>query len=155
MQTVGLPRGVVMRGENGVLVRGKFTPIRSGHLPPQRQQHALMRVEEAAPVVSAGNGGTELCPRPVAAGRHVHFAGPRLEGAAVVSGNGVGTLEAEQKRRDGETREKVVKRIYWFLGCCGFCVNWRYRTQRGNGMQREADGAGDTPLFVGGFNARE
>ena len=25
-----------MRGDDGVLVRGKFVPIRSGHLPPQR-----------------------------------------------------------------------------------------------------------------------
>lgn len=41
-QTVGLPKGVVMRGEDGVLVRGKFQPIRSGHLPPQRQQHTTM-----------------------------------------------------------------------------------------------------------------
>lgn len=152
---MGLPRGVVMRGEDGVLVRGKFTPIRSGHFPPQRQQHALMRVEEAAPAVGVGNGVTNLCPRPVAAGRHVHFAGPRLEGPAAVSGSGVGTLEAEQKRRGGERSEKVLKKIYWFLACCGFCLKWRYKTQRGNEMQRRADGAGDTPLFVGGFNARE
>jgi len=40
-QTIGLPRGVVMRGDNGVLVRGKFVPIRSGHLPPQRQRHVV------------------------------------------------------------------------------------------------------------------
>ena len=30
-QTVGLPRGVIMRGENGVLVRNKFRPGQSGH----------------------------------------------------------------------------------------------------------------------------
>ena len=30
-QTIGLPRGVIMRGENGILVRDKFRPGQSGH----------------------------------------------------------------------------------------------------------------------------
>jgi hypothetical protein len=42
-QTIGLPKGIVMRGDNGVVVRGKFIPIVSGHFPPQRQVHAVFR----------------------------------------------------------------------------------------------------------------
>ncbi|KAL9101437.1 MAG: hypothetical protein Q9163_003309 [Psora crenata] len=46
-QTVGLPKGVVMRGEGGVLVRGKFVGIRSGHLPPQRQRHEVLGLPDS------------------------------------------------------------------------------------------------------------
>lgn len=47
-QTAGLPKGVVMRGEDGTLVRGKFDPPRSGHTPPQARHHDLLHTPEHA-----------------------------------------------------------------------------------------------------------
>ena len=39
-QTVGLPKNVVMRGDDGTMVRGKFLPSQSGHTGPARRQNA-------------------------------------------------------------------------------------------------------------------
>ncbi|KAL9130652.1 MAG: hypothetical protein Q9217_001222 [Psora testacea] len=57
-QTVGLPKGVVMRGEDGVLVRGKFVGTRSGHLPPQRQRHEVFRLPGPNSVARGDSGVT-------------------------------------------------------------------------------------------------
>ena len=36
-QTVGLPKNVIMRGDDGTLVKGKFVPTQSGHNGPMRR----------------------------------------------------------------------------------------------------------------------
>lgn len=46
--TVGLPKGVFIRGENGVVVCGRFKSILNWHFPPQRQIHAVFRAAHQA-----------------------------------------------------------------------------------------------------------
>ena len=154
-QTVGLPRGVVMRGEGGVLIRGKFTPIRSGHFPPQRQTHPLFRQPD--PRDSNGSLRPTSAPRPVVLNRRrVHFTGPRTESTNPTGEANVPAVviaEGETKKKD-EKSEKLLKRCYWVIGCCGLCEAWDLSSQRADGGRRGASRRGDeTPLFVGGFNA--
>lgn len=150
-----------MRGENGVLVRGKFTPIRSGHFPPQRQRHAVMRVGEGE---RGGHGGgrEREGERAVVVDGPVRFSVPRLrprgnEGGGVLAeaATGGGTLSEKKK---GGRAERVLERFYWFVGCCGGCERWEASAERGSGSQRGFEGGvgvGETPFFVGGFHAAE
>lgn len=164
MQTVALPRGVVMRGEGGILVRGKFTPIRSGHFPPQRQQHALFRVGDAGSHRRSGAARERSSARPVVGDGHVRFAGPRVrrqgagdEGPVPVSATGGGVTRSGAKKRGGRS-ERVLGKFYWVVGCCGLCERWEASAARGSGSQRGFEGSvgvGEMPLFVGGFDARE
>lgn len=147
-QTVGLPRGVVMRGENGVVVRSKFTPIRSGHLPPQRQAHGFMRVREPTHENAEGSGPA----RPVVPDlRRVHFTGPQS-----TTGEGdVHPWRTEVTRIDestqGDNGETVLKKFYWIIGCCGLCEELERKAKTKNRLRRLR--AQQTPLFVGGRNA--
>jgi len=161
MQTVGLPRGVIMRGEGGVLVRGNFTPIRSGHFPPQRQRHAIFRAGDAGSNHSH-NAIRERSPQePVVVDGHPRFTGPRMqsqgttEGPLPASAAISDATQSEKKIKKGERSERMLNIFYWFVGCCGICEKWEASAERGSGIQRGFDGStvgGETPLFVGGFN---
>lgn len=158
-----------MRGENGVLVRGKFTPIRSGHFPPQRQRHAVMRVGEGE---RGGHGGGRERERAVREREEeravviegpVRFSGPRMrprgnfEGGGVLAAAATGGGTRSEKKKGGRA-ERVLERFYWVVGCFGGCERWEASAERGSGSQRGFEGGGgigETPLFVGGFHAAE
>ena len=157
-QTVGLPKGVVMRGEGGVLVRGKFTPIRSGHFPPQRQAHALFHMPGTRR--SNDDVGALSAPRPVTLDQnHVRFTGPRTEPASTTDeGNVPATVMTENvgKPKKEERPERLLKKFYWVIGCCGLCGAWDLSSQHRNGLHQDSTiVGGEMPLFVGGFSARE
>ena len=149
-----------MRGEGGVLIRGKFTPIRSGHFPPQRQSHPLFR--QPGPRESNDSLRAASPPRPVVLDRRRgHFTRARTEPPANTTSSDVnvpatviGGGENEGKKKD-ERSEKLLKRCYWVVGCCGLCETWDLSNQRrGGGRRGDNRRGGDMPLFVGGFNAR-
>ena len=154
MQTVGLPKGVIMRGEGGVLVRGKFTPIRSGHFPPQRHAHPLL------PIPSPTTNQGRPAPRPVVLNqRHVRFTGPAIEPHSPTGHDPISpTIIGGENSRKGkqEKTEKVLKRLYWVLGCCGLCEAWDLSNQHGHDTTGQSGRVrGVAPLLVGGFRARE
>ena len=125
-QTVGLPKGVVMRGEDGVLVRGRFTPIRSGHLPPQKQARGMYELPRA---------GSEQGQR-MMTGALTDDQPARV----VTLGNRDGTVDRNLGARNGqaeqgtrprinktqreERMEKWLKNAYWVIFCCGVCEGW-------------------------------
>jgi len=154
MQTVGLPKGVVMRGEDGVLVRGKFTPIRSGHFPPQRQSHALFRVPTVRTSNESRRGATP--PRPVALEqRRVQFRGPRTEPVGTMGEGGVEPTVIESGRRRDERGERLLRGFYWVVGCCGGCEELGLGKKNQDNGRQGVDGngnRGETPLLAGGFN---
>ena len=120
-QTARLPRGVVMRGETGVMVSGKFTPIVSGHHPPQHQVHSLFRPPNPAdlteaeppeePVQASGAGIQSTC-------------GQNVGDAAVPASGNIPQrrFHWEPFRKYHENKRKWAQNICWFLFCCGcFC----------------------------------
>ena len=120
-QTAGLPRGVVMRGENGVMISGKFTPIVSGHHPPQHQVHRLFRPPNPADL-------TEAEPPEVpeqASGARGHAGHARNVGNAAVPASGnipQRRFHCEPFKKYHENKRKWAQNICWFLLCCGcFC----------------------------------
>ena len=120
-QTARLPRGVVMRGENGVMVSGKFTPIVSGHHPPQHQVHRLFRPPNPADLTQA-----EPPEEPEQANdAGVHAARARNgEGAALPASGNIPRrrFHWEPFRKCHERKRKWAQNICWFLCCCGcFC----------------------------------
>ena len=131
-----------MRGEDGVFVRGKFTPIRSGHLPPQREVHALYGM----PTTGSRRGqltmtGALTNDQPA---RVVRFedrdrnadSNPRdREGHA---GRNAGAKKQQTKNR--ERTEKWRKSTSWFFFCCGLCETWDLAAegQQQNGVQETA-----------------
>ncbi|KAK0514140.1 hypothetical protein JMJ35_003862 [Cladonia borealis] len=120
-QTAGLPRGVVMRGENGVMVWGKFTPIVSGHHPPQRQVHRLFRAPNPADLTEP-EVPEEL--EQASDGRG-HTARARNGGnGAIPASENIPQrgLHWEPFKKYHEKKRKWVQNIFWFLFCCGcFC----------------------------------
>ena len=112
-----------MRGEGGVLVRGNFTPIRSGHLPPQRQVHEIYGM----PITGTGQGQ-----------RTMTGALPDDQPARVVRfEDRIGTVNRNLRGRDGqqgakpkkttereERTGKWLKTTCWFIFCCGLCEEW-------------------------------
>lgn len=101
-------------------------------------------------------------PRPVTFDeRRVHFTGPRMEPQPTTrEGPVTATVMGEEavggKKRREERVERVVKKVYWVLFCCGLCEKWDLGAEDGGGVQRGFDGAGgETPLLVGGFNVRD
>lgn len=151
-QTIGLPRGVVMRGEGGVLVRGKFVPIRSGHFPPQKQRHVLYRM----PGENSESPRTAGPPRPInLEQRHVRFTGPRTNPVSTTGNEEVSATvmgEDSGRKTKEERSEKILKRLYWVMGCCGLCEKWDLSAQNTDGSRDTVHNA-SAPLFVGGTNA--
>ena len=120
-QTARLPRGVVMRGENGVMVWGKFTPIVSGHHPPQRQVHSLLRAPNQADLTEP-EVPEELEQASVGRG---HAARARNGGnAATPASENIPQrgFRWEPFKKYHERKRKWAQNILWFLFCCGcFC----------------------------------
>ncbi|KAF6221457.1 hypothetical protein HO133_002313 [Letharia lupina] len=124
-QTVGLPKGVVMRGEDGVLVRGKFTPIRSGHLPPQRQVHGVYGM----PTTGSGQGQRTMTgvltddqpPRVVRFEDRDRTANRNIKGREGHTEHGA---KPKKKTEREERAKKWLKNAYWLIFCCGLCEEW-------------------------------
>ena len=138
-QTVGLPRGVVMRGQDGTMVRSRFIPIKSGHFPPQRQAHAIMRVREGTNEDAAAS----LPARPVMAGQtQNNLTRPGIQPGSQIQDS----AEASDSRQGKKNRkwERVWEKVCWFVGCCGFCEDVRKRTGPTKSRSRSA------PLFLQG-----
>ena len=117
-QTARLPRGVVMRGENGVMVWGKFTPIVSGHHPPQRQVHSLLRAPNPADLTEP-EAPEEL---EQASDRRGHAARARNGGnAAIPASENIPQrgFHWEPFKKYHERKRKWAQNILWFLFCCG------------------------------------
>lgn len=117
-----------MRGEDGVLVRGKFTPIRSGHLPPQKQGQA--RGPYGLPGTGSEQGqrmmaGALTGDEPA---RVVRFANQNGVGAnSDLRGRaGQGTTQRDKikTQREKEKAEKWLKKASWVMFCCGLCEKW-------------------------------
>lgn len=120
-QTAGLPRGVVMRGENGVMVWGKFTPIVSGHHPPQRQVHRLFRAPNPADLTEP-EVPEEL--EQASDGRGHAARAPNGGNAAIPASENIPQrgFHWEPFRKYHERKRKWAQNILWFLFCCGcFC----------------------------------
>lgn len=120
-QTARLPRGVVMRGENGVMVSGKFTPIVSGHHPPQHQVHRLFRPPNPADLTQAEP--PEEPEQASDAGGHAARARNGEDAALPASGNiPRRRFHWEPFKKYHERKGKWAQNICWFLFCCGcFC----------------------------------
>lgn len=107
-----------MRGDDGVLVRGKFTPIRSGHLPPQSQVNPIY----AMPTMTGSAQGQRTMSgalgddQPI---RLVRFEDQdRTVDYDLRSRNGRG---AKPEKKKTERSEKWLKYADWFIFCCGLC----------------------------------
>ena len=115
-QTVGLPKGVVMRGEDGLLVRGKFSGIRSGHLPPQRQRHATMGLPSPAPRLVGAWQDRPITTGATTSGPNVQRLerGSQVEESRRITSEVAARAEAERKERRAK-RQMTFMRI---LSCC-------------------------------------
>lgn len=124
-QTAGLPKGVVMRGENGVLVRGKFIPIRSGHLPPQRQINALYEM----PTTGSGQGPRTMSgalpdDRPARVVRFDDHDGTFNRDLRGRVGQAERSAKPKKKMEREQRMEKWLKKVCWVIFCCGLCEEW-------------------------------
>lgn len=114
-----------MRGEDGVLVRGKFTPIRSGHLPPQRQVHEIYGM----PATGSGQGqrtmtGALMDDQPARVVRFVDRVGTVNRNLRGRDGQAQQGAKPKKKTEREERTEKWLKTTYWFIFCCGLCEEW-------------------------------
>lgn len=115
-----------MRGEDGVLVRGKFTPIRSGHLPPQRRAHDLYGM----PATGSGQEqrtmtGALTDDQPARVARFENRPGTSNRNGSGRNGQaGQGAKRKKEKTKREERTEKLLKNAYWFFFCCGLCEKW-------------------------------
>ena len=115
-----------MRGEDGVLVRGKFTPIRSGHLPPQKQARGVYELPRVASEqgqrMMTGALTDDQPARAVTSGNRDGTANRFLRGR-----NGQaeqGTRPRTTKTEREERMEKWLKNASWVIFCCGLCEDW-------------------------------
>lgn len=127
-----------MRGSDGVMVRGKFTPIRSGHLPPiPQQQNTLLQTP----------GQYSAPPVELEARRAVRT----LQSADMVMEESRRTWKRERR----EKRWRKVYRVIDFVLCCGLCEIGKPKA-RGLG---DLDGVAESPRqrthFVGPRRIRE
>lgn len=116
-----------MRGDDGVMVKGRFTPIRSGHLPPQRQLHGVYRTPGQRRASSAGLAMLGAQDEPA----RVVQLGPRNGQAQIEEGVG-----NEERRVRGERAKKCLKCVFWVLFCCGLCEEWDLAAANDHGIQR-------------------
>ena len=134
-----------MRGEDGVLVRGRFTPIRSGHLPPQRQAQGLYGTprtgsERAQRMMSGAL--TDDQPQPTRVVRLENRDGSANRDLGSHNGQAEqGTLPKKKKTEREERMEKCLKNAYWFIFCCGICEEWDLAA---NGQRHGAQNTGLT-----------
>lgn len=112
-QTVSLPKNVIMRGDDGTLVKGKFMPTNSGHNGP---------VMKAGPRGGLGNGNIGRSPYiapDVSAATHLNERGTRATWTDAVMTGGIGAgpgidaryttsaLRTQRDQLDRETRRKM------------------------------------------------
>lgn len=125
-QTVGLPKGVMMRGEDGVFVRGKFTPIRSGHLPPHREVQGLYGMpttgSRRGQLMMTGALTNDQPARVVRFEDQDRNANSNLGDREGQAGRNSGPKKQQTKKR--EKTEKWRKTTSWFFFCCGLCETW-------------------------------
>ncbi len=115
-----------MRGEDGVLVKGKFTPIRSGHLPPQRQVHSLYGL----PTTVSGQGETMMTGA-LSGNQPARAVGVANRDRTVISNpggrdgqRGQGARPKKKKTERELRREKWLKDACWLIFSCGLCGDW-------------------------------
>ena len=122
-QTVGLPKGVVMRGEDGVLVRGKFQPVRSGHLPPQRQQHTTMALPTHERNATPGPPPAPRAPaNPVE--QRPSRSNSQVEEARRISAEVAESIAQEKRERKAQRKATCLK-ILLLCDPMGLCRCWR------------------------------
>ena len=131
-----------MRGEGGVLVRGKFTPIRSGHLPPQRQVRGVYEFprtgsEQGQRMMRGALTGDQPA-RVVSHGNRDGMANHNRDRQAER-----GTKQMKKRKREERT-EKWVKNASWIIFCCGLCEDWDLAADsHQRGAQNVALGGGE------------
>ena len=113
-----------MRGDDGVLVRGKFVPIRSGHLPPQRHAHGIygMPTPESAQEQRT-MAGALTDDQPARVVRISDRNGGSNRGRNGQAEQGATLLKKKKTKREERT-EKLLKNASWFIFCCGVCEKW-------------------------------
>lgn len=148
-QTIGLPKGVVMRGPDGILIRGKFTPIRSGHLPP-------MPVNRDTILQLPGQYSYATEPRE----REMNVESVRASTRCESSDRIMTLMQLEGERRKERTLSRS-RRIHVFidcLSCCGICGKGDVRgdlpAREIGSLEGVAESPRMRPLFVGGSNER-
>ena len=97
-----------MRGEGGVLVRGKFFGIGSGHMPPQRQRHELFELPG-----SAGRGRRDV--GMAAGGRRGRERATQVEEARSLYQQLLDECEREKQAKRARRKEMVRKIL--LCGC--------------------------------------
>lgn len=114
-----------MRGDDGVLVRGKFVPIRSGHLPPQRRAHGIYGMP------APGSGQEQMTmtgaltdDQPARVSRVGNRNEDSTRGRNGQTEQGATLLEKKKKTKREERMNKLLKTVSWFLFCCGLCERW-------------------------------
>jgi len=127
-QTTALPRGVVMRGENGELIRGRWRAGPSGHGVGGAHPWYAVRVENTAEMIRyPGDGNVRV----------------RVEqpAAAVMHGANDDAPQIKERKKKGKWWEKAA----WL--CCGIV-----RDEEGGVRMRPVRHARTEPLFVGATN---
>ncbi len=137
-QTAGLPRGVVMRGEGGVLVRGRWRPVGGGYAAAgglEGHRFCGGGVEVADVVDVAGEGMAAGIGR----GRGVEEVVMRVEG---VGGERGERRSVEQGVRQSEGEEgKQSRWVGFWEGVCFVCC----------GVEKGEDGLGCPRVVSGGL----
>jgi len=127
-QTTALPRGVVMRGENGELIRGRWRAGPSGHGVGGAHPWYAVRVENTAEMIRYPGNGNERV---------------RVEQPAAVMH---GANDDVPQSGDGKTKGKWWEKAAWL--CCGIG-----RDEEGGMKMRTVRHARTVePLFVGATN---
>ena len=112
-QTIGLPKNVIMKGDDGTLVRGKFVPLQSGHTGPVRRQPSHPSPNDTV-ITQHGNVGTRAhwVDAVMAGGIG---AGPGLDPQYSHGGLQAGMNEV-RRQRCGRRKERWVAWMS-FVGC--------------------------------------
>lgn len=129
-QTVGLPKNVIMRGDDGTLVKGKFIPAQSGHNAPVRKAdhggpgngqghvpHTPYILPDVRPVQYSDHGTRATWTDAVMTGGI--GAGPGADSRYTVS-----MLRAQRDREDGERRKRRSEgfeawKVFWGVNTRG------------------------------------
>lgn len=122
-----------MRGEDGVLVRGTFTPIRSGHLPPQRQVHGVYGMPTAGSEQRqrrmTGARTDDQPARVVTLENRDRTVNRNLRGRDGQAEQGAKPKKKKKTEREERTA-KWLKNACWFIFCCGFGEEWDLAADR-------------------------
>ena len=140
-----------MRGEDGVLVRGKFIPIRSGHLPPQRQVHGIFEM----PATGSGQGqrtmtGALTDDPPARVVRFEARDGNTNRNFRSREGEAGQGAKPKNKTEREQRRERWLKNAYWVIFCCGLCEEYDLAADNpSHGVQNMAVRGGERRRYGG------